>query len=168
MDNSVVVCICLYFYVFEMNQIFIAYKDAAGIWHEDRFRPLVVSLCNFTLNLILVRFIGIFGVLISTVISTAVIGMPWLIKNVFTVKFKRSPLPLLHKFVKYSLVAVIAIIASSLICGLFEGTNAVLCLVLDMLVCCVVPNMICFMFYRNTNEFNGLVEILNRIVRKGA
>ena len=166
LSNSVVVCICLYFYVFEMNQIFIAYKDAAGIWHEDRFRPLIVSLTNFVLNLILVRYIGIFGVLLSTVISTAAIGMPWLIKNVFTVKFKRSPLPLLHKFVKYSLVAVIAVVVSSLVCRLFEGMNNVVCLILDIMVCCTVPNVICFAFYRNTNDFYALVEILNRIVRK--
>ena len=165
LSNSVVVCICLYFFVFELNQIFIAYKDAAGIWHEDRYRPLVVSLANFVFNLILVRYIGIFGVLLSTVVSTALIGMPWLIRNVFTVKFKRSPIPLLRKLAKYSLVALIAVVVSSFACGLFESTNDVVCLILDMLVCCIVPNIICFVFYRNTSEFVGIIEILNRIVR---
>ena len=165
LSNSVVVCICLYFFLFFLNQIFIAYKDAAGIWHEDRFRPLIVSLANFVFNLILVRYIGIFGVLLSTVVSTALIGMPWLIRNVFTVKFKRSPIPLLRKLAKYSLVALIAVVVSSFACGLFESTNDVVCLILDMLVCCIVPNIICFVFYRNTSEFVGIIEILNRIVR---
>ena len=79
-----VICLCAYFFTYEIASMMIQYKDAAGIWHEDRFRPLVTAFSNLVMNLITVQFIGIVGVLISTVISFAVIGIPWLIKNIFT------------------------------------------------------------------------------------
>ena len=56
-----VICLAAYFYVRMMNQVFIVYKDAAGMWHEDRFRPLCTALVNLGLNLLLVQFIGIYA-----------------------------------------------------------------------------------------------------------
>ena len=41
----------IYFYVYEVNQLLNTYKDASGIWHKDRFRPLTVSAVNLCLNL---------------------------------------------------------------------------------------------------------------------
>lgn len=61
-----------------------SYKDAAGIWHEDRFRPLVTEVVNLALNVIMVQFWGVYGILLSTVISMLLIGMPWLLVNLFT------------------------------------------------------------------------------------
>ena len=44
LQYNAVICIVIYFFVFEINQLLNLYKDAAGIWHEDRFRPLVTAL----------------------------------------------------------------------------------------------------------------------------
>ena len=49
-DTLVVAMLCVYFYFVIMQQIIGMYKDAAGIWHQDRFRPLVAALVNLTLN----------------------------------------------------------------------------------------------------------------------
>ncbi len=75
---AVVFFMHILFFVYEVNQLFTTYKDAAGMWHEDRFRPLVTALANLIMNLLMVQFWGIYGVIISTVISTLFIGMPWL------------------------------------------------------------------------------------------
>ena len=51
---NLVICICIYFFVRNINTLINMYKDAAGMWHEDKWRPLVVSLTNLGLNLLLV------------------------------------------------------------------------------------------------------------------
>lgn len=84
LNFSVVICFCIYYFVYEINQLLNMYKDAAGIWHEDRFRPLITALSNLVMNLIMVQFIGIYGVMLSTVLSTLFVGMPWLLHNFFT------------------------------------------------------------------------------------
>ena len=66
---SAVICLVVYYYIYEINQLLNLYKDAGGIWHEDRFRPLVTAIANVSMNLIMVQFWGIYGVLLSTVLS---------------------------------------------------------------------------------------------------
>ena len=54
---SLVCCFVVYFFLKQINSLFNLYKDASGIWHEDRFRPLAAAMTNLVLNLILVQFI---------------------------------------------------------------------------------------------------------------
>lgn len=85
------------------------YKDAAGLWHEDRFRPLATSLANLALNLVLVQFWGVYGVLLSTVISMLIVGMPWLFFNMFTVFFdKNLAKPYLRQIFYYVIISFVA------------------------------------------------------------
>ena len=34
-------------------------KDAAGLWHSDRFRPLIGACANLIMNIVLVQVIGL-------------------------------------------------------------------------------------------------------------
>jgi len=45
------------------------------------------------MNLITVQFWGIYGVILSTALSTIFVGMPWLLHNLFTVLFSKKELP---------------------------------------------------------------------------
>ena len=55
MGFSVVVCLCVYFYLYETTRLLNVFKNAGGIWHEDRFRPLISAIVNLVLNLISVN-----------------------------------------------------------------------------------------------------------------
>lgn len=90
LEYTAVICFGIYFYVMQINQLLNIYKDAGGLWHEDRFRPIVTAIANLAINLLLVNFWGIYGVLLSTVITALFIGMPWLLHNLFTVLFERK------------------------------------------------------------------------------
>ena len=87
---SAVVFFVIYYYVYEVNQLLNTYKDAGGIWREDRFRPLVTAITNLGMNLLMVNYIGIYGIILSTVLSMIVVGMPWLIHNLFSTLFPRK------------------------------------------------------------------------------
>ena len=45
----------LYFFLFSIQRTIIVFKDAAGIWYEDRYRPYVCMGVNLVLNLLLVQ-----------------------------------------------------------------------------------------------------------------
>lgn len=87
---SYVICFVIYFYTMGMNKIMNMFKDAAGIWHKDRFRPLVSALVNLALNLVLIRSLDLYGVLLSSVISIVVVQIPWLFHNLFREVFPRK------------------------------------------------------------------------------
>lgn len=114
---GLVICICVYFFIRNLNTLINMYKDAAGMWHEDKWRPLVVALSNLGLNVIMVQYIGLFGILLSTILTMAFIGMPWLIYNLFTVIFKRNATQFIIRMLFYSFVACMMCIITSLICS---------------------------------------------------
>ena len=77
------VCFALNYYFLGMNRMLDMFKDAAGIWRRDRLRPLTAALANLALNLITVRFMGLYGVLLSSLAVYALLMIPWLIRNLF-------------------------------------------------------------------------------------
>ena len=89
LEFSAVLCFAIYFFVVQINTLLNSYKDAAGMWHEDRFRPLVTAVANLTMNLLTVKVWGLYGVVLSTVLSMIIIGMPWLIYNLFSTVFEK-------------------------------------------------------------------------------
>ena len=72
-----VILLCVYFWVYEYIMMASVYKDAGGIWHEDRFRPLLSGITNLGLNLLTVKFLGLYGIVLSTIVSMVIISAPW-------------------------------------------------------------------------------------------
>lgn len=160
---SAVICFCIYFYVYEINQLLNGYKDAAGIWHEDRFRPLVTAGTNLGLNLLLVQVWGIYGVLLSTVVSTLFVGMPWLLHNLFTVLFDAHQLKgYLKKLLWYALIVLLSWLVCAGICS-FIRLGLWTTLIVRLLICCLVPNVIYLLVYRNSQEFSSCLVLLDTL-----
>ena len=56
------------------------YKDAAGLWKIDKYRPVTEVIVNLCLNLLMDKMLGLEGIVLSTIISMLFVGMPWEIK----------------------------------------------------------------------------------------
>ena len=161
---GIVICFCVYFFVYEIDRVLNTYKDAAGIWHEDRFRPLVTAIVNLIMNLILVQYIGLFGVLLSTVLSKTIIGIPWLFYNLFTVMFKRKPWELIMTVIKYFLIAFVISIICYYICSLIS-VKGILEFIIKLCISGVVSNLILFMILRREKEFGEVKNMFFSILK---
>ncbi len=160
-----VICFCIYFFVFEINQLLSTYKDAAGIWRKDRFRPMITAFTNLFMNLILVNYIGIYGVLLSTVLSTLLIGMPWLLRNLFTELFHKNLNEYVLGLLKHLCIAMLSCTVSFLLCAIIPD-NGLITLLVKALICFLVSNCILFSVWRKKEEFVKLTGILKRLVQK--
>lgn len=160
-----VICFCLYYYIYEINQLLSMYKDAAGIWHKDRFRPLMTSVANVVMSLIMVQFWGIYGVLLSTVFSTFFVGMPWILHNLFTTLFEKKQLiPYFKKLVYYAIVTILTCSITAFICNRINISGIVGILVKGI-ICCFLINGIYFVFYHKCEEFNQTLELMQKIIK---
>ena len=163
---SAVVCFCIYFFVKQINTLLNVYKDAAGIWHEDRFRALVTALSNLCMNLIMVQFWGIYGVLLSTVLSMLFVGMPWLLHNLFTVLYPKHLLwDYLKQLLFYTAVTATVCVAAYFLSSLipFEGIPG---LVLRLMIVGAVTAAIYIPIYCRRPEFAKAMKIVDRITRR--
>jgi len=163
LDFSIVICLCIYFFLYELNQLMNTVKDAAGIWHEDRFRPLVTALTNLGLNLIMVQFWGLYGIILSTVLSMLLVGMPWLLHNLFTTLYDpKWLLPYLKKLVLYVLMVAVATAAAYGLCSLIDLPD-VLLIVVRLGICAVLPNLLFLAVYHKMTEFKECMRLADRM-----
>lgn len=162
LDMDVVVLLCIYFYLYLVNHLSCVYKDAAGIWHQDRFRPLIGGVVNLGLNLIMVRYIGIYGIILSTICSYVFVAMPWLIHNLFSLVFKRSALEYLAILLKGAGVSVFAGFVSYILCRLvpFRGITQ---LVVNGFICLVSSLLVLVAVYRKDPLYGPFWELCDRV-----
>ena len=87
-DDGIMVIFCVYFFSIHFSRVCHIYRDAAGLWWQDRYRPIVETVVNLSLNILLVRFIGVSGVMLSTIFCIVFIEGTWgtriLFKHYFT------------------------------------------------------------------------------------
>lgn len=165
LSYPIVICFVIYFYAFEIEQLIGTYKDAAGIWYEDRFRPLITALINLAMNIILVQYIGLYGVILSTVFSLIIVGIPWITYNLFKYVFKgEDPMKYLIKLVKYALTSTIVIFIPVFICMQIENLGIVT-LVIKLIICIVMTNVLYFIVYFKSKEFNKMIQVLRRLIK---
>ena len=163
LDFTAVVLFCSYFFINGIYLLFELYKDAAGIWHEDRFRPLIVSGVNLVLNLVLVQISGIYGVLIASCIAKLFIGIPWCVHNLFTVVLKRKMSEYIKKILYYTIVIIIACVLTYAVSFHIE-LGGIPEIVVKLVVCCSVGNLIFWIMFRREKEYALLFELAGNVL----
>ncbi len=164
LEYPIVLCLCGYFFVYQLNRLLNLYKDASGMWHEDRFRPLVTAGTNLALNLILVRVWGLYGVVLSTVLSMLLVGMPWLLWHLFHVIFDTGDAK------RYVGGLLYDVAVTGLVCGATTLLNdKIQCsppvtIALRLLVCMVFSNGLFLLFYHRQPEFRKSLRLLRSVV----
>ena len=160
---SVVILIAIYFILYQGRKVVITYKDAAGLWWEDRFRPFVMAGTNLISNLIMVQFIGIWGIVLSTILSLLV-SIPWETYTVFKYVFKRSPKEYALSQAQFLLVLTVASAVTLGICQV--ASEGILAILIRGCICVVVPNVIFFLAFRRREEFADAKALLLRVIKR--
>lgn len=88
------VLMVLYFYVMQARQTLLTFKAAAGIWRQDRWKPIVAGAVNIASNILFVVFLPeaykLDGVIFSTIIGFVFVQIPWETSVVFVNYFGRK------------------------------------------------------------------------------
>jgi hypothetical protein len=159
-----VLCFVIYYYSMGANKLINMFKDAAGIWRKDRWRPLTAALVNLSLNLATVRWLGLYGVLLSSVFSIVFIQIPWLFHNLFLEVFPRQYMGnYIRLFCGMTAIALISCGASWFVCNLFS-LNVWPTLVLNAAVSFIIPNLCYYAFYGRNIVFRESLSQLKRVL----
>lgn len=166
LDDSYVVLFCVLFYCLELAMVWATIKDAGGIWHADRFRPLIGALANLIMNLIMVNIIGLYGIMLSTVFSYVFISMPWLIHNLFKLVYKCSLFSYLKDVFIYIIVTVVAAIITMTFCSIIDF-DGLLGLLIKAVVCFVTPFIVECIVYCRKKEFKESFCLVKKMLKRG-
>ena len=163
-DFPMMALMVAYFFLPRVTAMTFTYREAAGLWYEDRFRPLIAAVVNLGLNIWWVHYIGMYGIILSTLFCTVFINIPWGTYILFKNYFKRSPMEYALQLLCYMLVAAIACVISIMVSYMLH-LDGMLNLMVTAAVCVVVPNLIFWLCYRNMPEFTFMEEMLSRVYK---
>lgn len=155
----------IYFAVSHLRKIVLSYKDAAGLWEVDALKPYIESVTKLVFNLILVQWIGVNGVLLSSILIMALIDIPWevyaLFRAYFITKSIREYFTMLFKYVLFFLGAgALTFYMSSIVT--VSGFGGLL---LIGSLCLVIPNILFIMLFSNHQLFKEGTSFLLRAIK---
>ena len=170
-DMSVVVCLAAYFYCWKIQDVVNIYKDALGMWEKDKWRPLISASVNLCLNIASVKFIGLYGIIGSTIFCSLFIDMPWGAKVLFKDYFKKESGGYFLKIALFSVFNAAACALCFFVCGFIPQSDvkiyAVLIFIGKGAICFAVYSVLFIAAFFKTAEFKNVIgKIKNLIKRK--
>ena len=161
------VCIALGFnlYVDGMRFSNYTFRNTMGLFKKGRFIPLISSISNVILSVILVQYIGIFGVLMATAITRLFITTmydPYLLhKYEFNTSSKRYYLTYLY----YLVVVIIDFFICNFIISKI-ALGGILGFIIKGITIMIVSYIIFMIFTYRMREFKELRNIVKNIIQK--
>lgn len=166
LSTSSLICIVVYYYSWQFRTTGLYFKDAAGMWQADFWKPYVAAIFNIVVNIVLVHLIGINGVFISTIICMVGINFPWETHVLFRDLFKRSPAKYISQELVSLIKAIIMCTVTYLICLALPIQHGLSCIIFRFLICLVVPNVIFIGSSFKMKEFSYAMDKVKQIIMR--
>lgn len=157
--TSTVVIIVINFYLSGRRKSVMTFKDAFGLFWNDRYKPIFEALIKLISSIILVKFFGVKGIFIGTAISTITTCF-WIEPYIlFKHGFKSSVQSYFNKYIWYAILAIFISVLTGFVCSIFSDTSFV-GFVIRMIVCATIPNLLLLLIFWRTKEFEYLKKSL--------
>lgn len=162
LDFSICVILALNLYIEGTRYVNYTFRITLGFFKEGRFIPLISSIVNIILSIILVKPLGIFGVFLATCVTRLCISIwydPYLIHKY---KFKTSCVKYFKKYFYYLLILVITFLINYKVISLIP-IQGILGFIIDAVVLTMITAIIIIITTGRTKEFKQAKERLFRI-----
>lgn len=161
---DIVFMIVLSFYLWGRRRSVLSFRDALGLFWYDRYKPIIESLINLVMSLILVINLGVKGVILGTIISTLTTSF-WVEPFVlYRHGFNTSVKGYFFKyFISTVVILIIGIINATIINSLSDSLIAFL---VKLLITATIPNFLIMIIFWRTREFQYLYKIIGHTLNK--
>lgn len=166
LPDGIVVTLAAYFFVFLLMIPGNLFESAGGLWEHDRLRPLLEGLSNLALNLIAVQFFGLYGVLLSTILSMLCLSIPWLYYNVSENLLGGGFGSIMGRVLLYGLSCAIMGAISWALCSMFPPMPVLPELVIYGIISLLIPFGLLFVVFRKTDEWRWACEMIQGVFRR--
>jgi O-antigen/teichoic acid export membrane protein len=163
-----VVLLSIYFYLLNMGDIKGIFSGAAGLWWEEKYKSISESIANIILNYLLVRFLGIFGIILATVITILFINYGYGSVILFKYYFKSKRKLFLYYFsnICYFFVTALCGAITFFVCSFIFQETSVISFFGRILICIFAPAIIFLAFYHRKIKEPRIQAIIKKIIQR--
>ena len=169
LGNEMVLLFAMYFFVHKWCDMLYVYQEACGIWWETKFIPLVAAIVNLIINVVLVQIIGLPGILISTIVAVVFIYDIGYARVLFKTYFKSVKDGLRHycrRQFLYFVTMLVSAIITGMICHYVKFNVTIVQLIINGIVCIIVPNVLIYIVWNRCEEFTYVKQIVLKFLRR--
>lgn len=143
-----------------------AFRQANGLFVQTKYLALIQAVLNLGISILLVKYCGILGVLLGTLLSCLLTQIWYEPFIIYKSVFKRNVLEYYGQLAKYYLITIIncAVVVGLSGCIPLEGAWALL--IIRFILCMIIPNAIIYLIYHNTTQCIECVRLIRNIVMK--
>lgn len=151
------------FFITTSRKVINVYKDVVGLFIQDAYKPIVESVLNIVLSIVLCRYIGLAGIILGTILSSVTFVI-WieayvLYKNYFKLNFMRY-------FARYGInLLVFGAVGTGVyfLCSLMPAAG-IGWFIVKALVCLVAVNLLFALIFSRTEEFRYCLALGKKLV----
>lgn len=146
LSKQEMICFTVLFFVTGTSDISLIMRETTGLWWDQKKCIIAETIFNVIGDIIIVRYLGICGVLLVSIISIAFISFPWELRILFNSFFKRSVLSYILNLGFYAFVCFVNFLLTYVICNFTCDT--IFHFILKCIICIIIPNIVMlFIFY---------------------
>ncbi|MCR2048498.1 oligosaccharide flippase family protein [Acetatifactor muris] len=170
LDEKTVAAFVIKFLIDGLLAAVIKFREAAGLFYNARIRYLLSVVINVSTSIFFVynMKLGIFGVLVGSILAELLtLAIDPII--VFKYVFQKKAASFYFTYFKYLLIILATTVLLRFITGLYNSYS-ILGFAVSLMICMILPNLIWFLLFRNTEEFKYLSKaafgVVNRVKSK--
>ena len=164
-DSLVLIVLIVNYYQSFMRVSFNTFKDAAGIWIEDRIVPIIQSLINIVVSIVMILLIGLPGVFIGTIVSSFAVWFysypKYIYKGLFNKTYKEYYKELIWELFIFLLITIVTLSLSSLI----VFNSLILSFIIKMILVATIPNLM-FIILNDKKYFKYYISLIKNTLKK--
>ena len=166
LSKVVLIILIINFYIQGMRKTCLVFKMAAGVFHEDRYFPIMESIINIVASVVLVKIIGLPGVFLGTIISALPVILISYPKYVYIPLFKKSFWNYIKENLYYYVLAFLTISVAMFATNLIDVTNLIIKLIVNAIISTMIFVIMQYIFFHKKSEYKYLKNMLKNFIFK--
>jgi O-antigen/teichoic acid export membrane protein len=165
-NSWIVFLIAFNFYISGMRNSVLTFRDAYGLYWNDRYKPFIEAIINIIASIILANYIGIAGIFLGTTISTLTICFWVEPKILFKYGLMDKVSKYFIKYIYYSLVMFFTTIVIEILFHIIKLNDGFISFLIRTIIVIILSNTIFLILFIKKVEFKDAFSILLRFARK--
>ena len=165
MDLSISIILAINFYMLGMQCVVGIFKSTMGLFRYGQYMMLMTGILNLIGDVILGQMFGVMGIFVATALARMVTNTWYEPLVVYKHGLKKDPLLYLPRYLGFLVVLVGTAVVCYCLCLLIQ-LPLLYRLIVELLICVIVPNVIFLLVFHRFSEFKYLIGAFSHITNK--
>ena len=158
-NNWIAFLITIILYVLGMRNTVVTFVNSSGLNYNTRYKALVEAILNLVISIVLVKIIGIYGVVLGTIVSYILVSVWFEPYILFKHWFKEGLAKYYFTYFKYIFLTVITMLIMNIVIKKISCTNYIV-LILEGIGCLLFVGIIILTIFGRTEQFKYFVNLI--------